>query len=108
MASEIDDDLLRVGIMMLLQFFRVSNNVFCKTGSSILSACFLSLNDSENPLASARNSESTTLADEEVEIKLPCRSVSINVVGMPSDNDEVNARPSPCNNDFQGRTNFEL
>lgn len=51
--------------------------------------------------------ESTTLGEEEVEVKLPCRSVSINVVGMPSDNDEVNdaARPtSPlqCSNDFQG------
>ena len=32
-----------------------------------------------------------------MEVKLPCRSVSINVVGMPSDTDEVNARPSPCN-----------
>jgi len=33
----------------------------------------------------------TTLADEEVEVKLPCRSVSINVVGMPSNGGEVNA-----------------
>ena len=49
----------------------------------------------------------TTLADEEVEVKLPCRSVSINVVGMPSNGGEVNAGAinaslqSPV--DFQGK-----
>ena len=46
--------------------------------------------------------ESTTLGSSEVEVKLPCRSVSINVVGMPSNNDNDNSRPSPCSNDFQG------
>ena len=46
--------------------------------------------------------ESPTLGSDEVEVKLPCRSVSINVVGMASNNDEVNSRPSPCSNDFQG------
>lgn len=45
--------------------------------------------------ASASFSE-TSLAEDEVEIKLPCRSVSINVVGMPSNNN-VNSRPSPPN-----------
>jgi len=45
--------------------------------------------------------ESPTLGSDEVEVKLPCRSVSINVVGMASNNDEVNSRPSPCSNDFQ-------
>ncbi len=39
--------------------------------------------------------ESTTLAEEEVEVKLPCKSVSINVVGMPSSS-EVNSRPPPA------------
>lgn len=53
------------------------------------------------PRRHSNSEESTTLGDEEVEVKLPCRSVSINVVGMPTD-DEVNARPSPpCSNDFQ-------
>ena len=55
---------------------------------------------------SQESEESTTLADEEVEVKLPCRSVSINVVGMPSNGGEVNAGAvnarlqSPV--DFQG------
>ena len=34
--------------------------------------------------ATTTASDDTTLESEEVEIKLPCRSVSINVVGMPS------------------------
>ena len=38
----------------------------------------------EVPEATTTASDDTTLEDEEVEIKLPCRSVSINVVGMPS------------------------
>ena len=38
-------------------------------------------------------SEDTTLEDEEVEVKLPCRSVSINVVGMPSNHEVTSSRP---------------
>lgn len=38
-------------------------------------------------------SEDTTLEDEEVEVKLPCRSVSINVVGMPSSDEVTSSRP---------------
>ena len=62
--------------------------------------------ESQDPDSPAEESF-TTLADEEVEVKLPCRSVSINVVGMPSNGGEVNAGAinarlqSPV--DFQGR-----
>ena len=57
------------------------------------------------PREVTESEESTTLADEEVEVKLPCRSVSINVVGMPSSGGENNAASarlqSPDN--FQGK-----
>ena len=46
------------------------------------------------PEATTTASDDTTLEDEEVEIKLPCRSVSINVVGMPSGGHEVTSSSS--------------
>ena len=57
----------------------------------------------EVPEATTTASDDTTLEDEEVEIKLPCRSVSINVVGMPSGGHEVTSsssllRPFEVNN----------
>ena len=48
----------------------------------------------EVPEATTTASDDTTLEDEEVEIKLPCRSVSINVVGMPSGGHEVTSSSS--------------